>query len=378
MSTILDAFKDLKCPLQFSLKYSIAHMHSIPNPPFVLPAMPHFSENRQTWFTVRNDDYYALRWGGEDFAREYIKAMPGVEDRKLAGFYMGPDGYCLGKDFQTKDGNPDRQLFIDKHWYSYMLYGRLAYNPDLPSETFKNALNGRHPDLDAKTLHQAWNAASMIFPWATRQIWGDIDLKWWPEACWSSEKSRTKGFITVRHVVEIEPVRGSNIINIAQWAQEFHSGKPSKLITPLQVAETLEYYARTAMDNLDMLPPRKEGSFSQTDQVLGDIELFVLIGAYYSHKIRAAAYIALYNFHGREEDKETALHQITKAQDYWTQYSALYDSKYKSELYARLGYVDVIAARANVENDIAIIRNWKPGDIKKYEVKSKTETPFRK
>lgn len=376
MASVIEAFKDLRCPLQFSLKYSVAHQHSIANPPFVLPAMPYFSENRQTWFTVRNDDFYAVRWGSEEYARAYIKSMPGIEERKVAGFYMGPDGYCWGKDFLTKDADPERQLIIDKQWYSFMLYGRLAYNPNLPSDVFNYALERHYPGFDTKTLYKAWNAASMIFPWATRQIWGDIDLKWYPEACWSSPL-RYKGFITVKDVVEIEPVKGSNIINISQWAQEYISGKPSGRISPIQVADSLESYARKAAYYLKQLPPRKTGSFSQADQLLGDIELFILIGQYYSCKIRAAAYIALYNYYGIDEDKKMALQLIVKAQDDWQHYSALYDSKYKSALYNRLGIVDVIAIRENVKRDIDIVNNWKVGDIRQYESKTRTEEPFR-
>ncbi len=376
MASILDAFKDLKCPLQFSLKYSVAHMHSIVDPPFVQPAMPYFSKDRQTWLTVRNDDYYAIRWGNEDFARAYIKSMPGIDDHKVVGFYMGPDGYCWGKDFLGKDGNPDRPLIIDKQWYSFMLYGRLAYNPDVSSEIFDNAIKRHYPDLDTKTLYNSWSAASMVFPWATRQIWGDIDLKWLPEACWSSPQ-RYKGFITVKDVVEIEPMNGSNIMNISLWAQDYHLGKQTGQISPIQVADSLEYYARMAAYYLKQLPPRKTGSFLPTDQLLGDIELFALIGQYYAHKIRAAAYIALYNYYGMEEDKETALYLITKAQDDWMQYSALYDSKYKAALYNRLGIVDVIAIRNNVQKDIDIVRNWKAGDIQQYETKTRTEVPFK-
>ncbi len=376
MEPILSYFKDLKCPLQFSLKYSVAHMHSITNPPFVLPAMPYFSENRQTWLTVRNDDYYSVRWGNEQFARAYIRSMPGIKEDKVTGFYMGPDGYCWGKDFLTKDGNSERQLIIDKQWYSFMLYGRLSYNPDLPSGVFHDAIQRNYPDLNAEILEKGWNAASMIFPWATRQIWGDIDLKWFPEACWSSPL-RYKGFITVRDVIEIDPVNGSNIKNISFWAQEYHSGIPSNLISPIQVADSLEYYARQATLYLNQLPERKKNSFAQDDQLLGDIELFTLIGQYYSNKIRAAAYLALFNYYGLEKDRETAIYHITKAKDYWMQYSSLYDSKYKPALYNRLGIVDVIAIRDSVEKDIDIVRNWKVGDIKQYEKKTRTEVPFK-
>ena len=41
----------------------------------------------------------------------------------------------------------------------------------------------------------------------TRFFWGDIDLRWFPEACLSHP--RYKGFYTVKHFVEGETMPGS-------------------------------------------------------------------------------------------------------------------------------------------------------------------------
>ena len=103
-SDILDAFKDYPGPFEFSFKYSVAHMYSIPKPPFIQPLLENLAPGRKTWLTVRNDDIYTFRFGDPAYAREYILNMPPAD--KLAGFYMGPDGYVWGRDFLERHPDP--------------------------------------------------------------------------------------------------------------------------------------------------------------------------------------------------------------------------------------------------------------------------------
>jgi hypothetical protein len=94
---------------------------------------------------------------------------------------MGPDGYCWGRDYLSKlNNNKTPQLIIEKQWYSFMLWGRLSYNPDLPDNTFLQHLPQHFPSINSSELIKGWSSASMIFPWITRFVWGDIDLKWFP------------------------------------------------------------------------------------------------------------------------------------------------------------------------------------------------------
>ena len=141
---ILDAFKDYPGPFEFSFKYSVAHMYSIPNPPFIQPLLENLAPGRKTWLTVRNDDIYTFRFGDPAYAREYILNIPPAD--KIAGFYMGPDGYVWGRDFLERHPDPGpRPLVIEKQWYSFMLWGRLAYDPALPDSHFEKVLAARHP-----------------------------------------------------------------------------------------------------------------------------------------------------------------------------------------------------------------------------------------
>lgn len=374
LSDINNSFKDFPGTIDLSIKYSIAHMHSITNPPFSLGAFEIMPQNQKTWLTVRNDDIYSFRWGNPNYAREYIKNIPHIE--RVAGFYMGPDGYCWGRDFLGKDGLTERPLIIQKSWYSFMLWGRLSYNPQLTDELFQQTLKARFPDVSSTNLIKAWSAASMVFPWTTRLCWGDIDVKWLPEACWSNP--RFKGFYTVKDFIEVEPVAGSNIRNITQWAQNYHTNKPDSLHSPLAVADSISKYSRIALTYLHKLPEYNPTASNELEQTLGDIEAFATIGFYYQEKIKAACSLALYNFYGLQEDKIDAVDHLTKAKKYWQSYASLYNSKYKSALYNRVGFVDIPALVEKTEEDIEMAKNWKVGDIKEYVPKGKTEVPFGK
>jgi len=298
LSSIKEAFREYPGPIDLSLKYAIAHMYSITNPPFVNAAMPLLSQQTKSWLTIRNDDIYSFRWANNNFARQFIKDIP--EPEKIAGYYMGPDGYNWGRDYLTR--GTEHQLILQKQWYSFMLWGRLSYDPTLPDQLFFKVLQTHFPSIVIQKLYKPWSAASMIFPWITRYVWGDIDLKWFPEA--NISHPTHKGFFTVADYIEREPMPGSNIRNIYLWAKYKHEGKPDSLQSPLSVADTLAQLSAAALSGLKALPLRKPGSFSELDQTLGDIEAFAHIGNYYAAKMKAACKLAQFDQFGNEADRK--------------------------------------------------------------------------
>jgi hypothetical protein len=321
-----------------------------------------FSPQRKTWLTIRNDDIYSFRWGNPAFARQYILSIP--ETEKIAGFYMGPDGYTWGRDFLGKDNIFPRPLIIQKQWYSFMLWGRLSYDPDLKDNLFLKTIETHFKGVPPKVLMDGWSAASMIFPWITRFSWGDIDLKWFPEACISD--AGFKAFYTVKDFMEVEPAPGSHISNVIRWAQNYKLNLTDSLIYPLAAADTLSRYARMALISIKSLPARKIGSSDEIDLTLGDIEAFAAVGNYYAEKIRGASSLALYNFYGLKQDQDDAIQHLSNARSFWVRYATIYDSQYKPSLLTRIGFVNIPELIEKTDQDIKIAKNWVPGTIKEY------------
>lgn len=348
---IEEAWKDYPGPFELSYKYSVAHMHSIPGPPFIESTLKTLKPGRRLFLTVRDDDVYSFRWGNIDYARAYIKAMP--PRSQLAGFYMGPDGTIWGREVAAKSPKAPRETVIAKRWYSFLLWGRLSYDPDLPAEQFERIVARRFAAADHRRLMKAWHEASMVFPLITRFFWGDIDLKWFPEACLSHPRHR--GYYTVKHFMEGETMPGSGVMNI----RDFTAGK-GKGTTPLDIAAQLESGAAAALKELPDLRQQAAGN-AELNSTLLDIEAMARLGQYYAAKIRGAVALASFDKSGDERRRSEAVAALEKATDEWRQYAAVYTAQYVPvQLYNRVGFVDIPGLLTKAFEDVQIAREWRP------------------
>ncbi|MGL6073228.1 MAG: carbohydrate-binding family 6 protein [Fimbriiglobus sp.] len=364
-------FAELPCTLDLSFKYAIAHMYSVPEPTMIKPLLPLLNPKLRSWLTVRNDDIYSFRWADADYARAFIKAIPSQD--KIAGFYMGPDGYTWGREFLTKDASSPRQTVMQKQWLSFALWGRLAYDPDLPASTFEKLIAARFVGADVPKLTAAWADASKTFPYITRFFWGDIDLKWFPEAC-----RRKQGFYTVRDFIEGGTMPGAGVNNIIEWRTSILMKKKLAGVSPLEIAEILHTNSTKA---LKALPELRQAKVQDKEHAatLTDIETMSHLGLYYAAKIRGACDLALFDKTGDETQKASAVKHLEDALTHWKNYSTAYTSQYTQPvLYNRAGLVDIPKQTDDVAADLKMARAWKKDTINEAAIKrSGTEKGFR-
>jgi hypothetical protein len=353
---ILDAFKDYPGPFDFSFKYSVAHMYSTPKPMFVEDLLKLMSPTMHTWLTVRNDDIFSFRWGDPEYARQYVTNIPGPD--RVAGFYMGPDGYNWGREFIDREPETPRQLVMQKQWYSFMLWGRLSYDPTLPNALFERTLAVRFPQVPAAKLYAAIASASKIIPQTTRFFWGDIDIRWFPEAC-----SQSSGFYTVRQFVEGQSMPGAGVLNIRQWRTRLAKGAVMEGMTPMQVADALNRDADEALALVAELHPL-QGDNKELRLTLGDCEAMAQLGHYYAQKILGAADLALFDQSGLAEQQASAVRHLQAALEHWQKYAAVATSQYMPQKLGRVGAVDLNKLTAKVEADIALAKDWTKGSIR--------------
>jgi hypothetical protein len=352
LKVILDDWKDYPDTFDFSYKYSVAHMYSLPTPPFAQSTLAALPANLRTWLTVRNDDIYSFRWGNPEYARAYVLGMPGPD--KLAGYYMGPDGYIWGREFLSTEPDSPRQLVLKKQWYSFMLWGRLSYDPQLPDALFQRTLAVRFPGVSAEKLFIASSEASKIIPQITRFFWGDIDLKWFPEACLSHPSQ--KGFYTVKHFMMGETMPGSGIMNIRAYCDRLLTGQSIDGITPPQVAQTLKDHARTTLRLVAELPAG--GTDKELRLTIGDLRAMAHLGDYYAEKILGAMGLALFEKTGIPQTRAAAVEHLDLALEHWKKYAAVATSQYRPQLLTRVGYVDLNQLTAKVAEDVEIAKDW--------------------
>ncbi len=351
LDPVLEAWKDYPGVFDLSFKYAQAHMYASTAPPFAKKSLKELPADRRMWLTVRDDDYYMFRWGDPAFARDFIRNLPGPD--QLAGYYIGPDGYTWGREFISTEPDAPRQLVLDKKWYSFMLWGRLGYDPDLPDDLFVRTFERRFPGSGA-ALHEALARASRIFPLVTRFHWEHFDFQWYPEACASHRKF--KGFHSIRHFVSGKTMLDSGLMSPEEWAGRVAEKRPLEGPAPQEIAGEVRGHAEAARALAGKIDPKGDKELRLT---LGDIRAMAHLGDYYAEKILAAADLALFERTGEEARKGSAVKRLEAAAGHWDRYAEEVSRLYVPQTLTRLGHVDVRALAEKVREDVAAAREWK-------------------
>jgi len=274
-----------------SFKYAIAHMYSVSDPVMVKPVLPLLSPQLRAWLTVRNDDIYSFRWADLDYARAFIKAIPSED--KIAGFYMGPDGYIWGRDFLTKDAATPRQTVMQKQWLSFALWGRLAYDPDLSAETFQRLITAHFPGADVPALSAAWADASKTFSLHYKIFLGAMLMRH------GFRKVAAIGAAFTLCASSLKARRCPVRVCSTSWsgAPGYLTGNKFNGITPIEIAAALETNASSSLKALPQLQRAvvtPASSAKEYTATLGDIEAMSKLGLYYagenSRRVRSRAF----------------------------------------------------------------------------------------
>jgi hypothetical protein len=348
--------------VETSYKYNVARMYSSPNPPiFEREYLPDVLKyNFKCWMNIRNDDIFTYRWGDPDYVREYLK---GMMKYPVPGFYIGSDGYLWGREHTSKIPELSGELEVKKHWYREMLWGRLAFNPNLADSHLIAVIKNHFPETDAENLFKAWKYASKTFPVVCNFHWKSADAMWSTEGC----MDQYTGFQTVRSFIDCFTLEDKKLMNITDYVDQLKKDLKPKLITPFQVADSLRLCSAETRKYLKEVNINSKKSSEELKATLKDIECFALYGDYYAGKIKAATYLHMYECLDNEEKtsyKEKAIFEIKKATAAWKELAKISTSQYHAQLLARTRALDWMKTIEDVEKDEMIVQNSKGAEPK--------------
>jgi hypothetical protein len=319
-----------KLPDGFDLeyKYSKARLYSAPNPPFakkdVLDVTP---AGLKTWWNLRNDDIFLVRWGDPEYVKQAVLNFPG--QGKTAGYVWGSDRFCWGRESASRNPTSPRQLENEKHWYSFLLWGRLGYDPGTPPQLLKGLIKHRFQLAEPEALYDSWQSASRIIPLVNRARYVPWDYMWWVEGCRGNLLDKSiQGFHTVNIFLDERwgGMEGSGIIGIP----DFVFKNKTSGTTPLQVATQLEELAEKALKGVSGM---SAGGNMELQETLGDIRAQARLGQYYAAKIRGTVALGLYRKTGISQHQKDAVAQLKNALTAWRNYARELDASYTNKLY---------------------------------------------
>jgi hypothetical protein len=338
----------------FSFKYAKAHVMSATRQPYHEEFVEEI-EGMKTIWTLRNDDNYYYRWGAPDFVREFMQHIPMNVSR---GYYYGSDQWIWGREFTMKEdlAESPRQIELAKHWYHWMLWGRLGYDAEVSNERFIGMLKSRFPEVDAAQLFTAWQEASMIYPTTTGFHWGPLDFQWYIEGCKSRPgyAQNETGFHDVNRFINLPPHDKSGFQSIPDHVKMTRDGGSSELKTPMEVANMLHAQSDKAIEIIAGFDPADNKELKLTIQ---DIKTMALLGKYYAYKIAGSTQLALYRETADKKYQDEAITQLEQALEAWKNYTSAALEQNINPLWTnRVGYVDWLKITEWVADDIEIAK----------------------
>ncbi|GHT56776.1 hypothetical protein FACS1894109_06850 [Spirochaetia bacterium] len=330
-----EVFADFPYEFELSNKYSMAHMYSAVKPHFGDKFFAQLKNGRKAWLTLRDDDFYLLRWGDVNFARDYLRSMPAD---LLRGFYMGPDGIVWGRDYAPRDPGQRGTYFFDRHWFSFALWGRLSYNMDLPDAYFRALWTAPFGD-EGGTVYEALKHASAAVPLQQRILWRDFDMQWYPEAGVSYfEEEDLLVFRSINDFIKGAACPGTGHLSIGEYCDAVLGGKapPGEKpegITPLEISDELE---KNCLRALELLKTLRGGYPAAEASLIADIGAMSHLGLHYAYKFRAAVNLQLFRKTGDAALRDRAVADAEQAVENWAAYSGSVAERYRPQRLSRL------------------------------------------
>lgn len=338
----------------YCFKYAKAHIYSATEQPYHEEVnFVEDIEGMKTIWGLRNDDTYYYRWGAPDFVREFIGNIP---HEVAKGIYFGSDQWIWGRDFLTKNPVTPNQLEIEKHWYQWMLWGRMSYNAQLANDRITGILGRKFPEVDAQLLRSAWQQASMVYPVTTGFHWGRLDFQWYIEGCISHPRfaENESGFHDVDRFISLGVHPKSGNQSIPDYVKMKMNEESSELTSPMEVATKLHELTDRTLADLKALDADDNRELQLT---LNDIETVAYLGKYYAHKITGSTQVAMYRATKETQYQEKAVMELTKALEFWKKYTAQTSEQNKNPLWTnRVGHVDWEEITVEVAKDIEIAK----------------------
>lgn len=349
---------DLPCDFNLSDKYATAHMYASEEPHLIDPSLEGMTENQKLWLELRNDDAFHLRYGGVDFARALVTKMP--VEKGIKGFLMGSDGYVQGKVFDSTLPEVKGQLFMRKHWYNYMLFGRLAYQNDLTNEFFADKLAAHYSNVkrsDVDNLYNAMNSAGNVLPNSNMLFYVNGD-SWYPEGNWTN--SNTFGYVGIKRLISAKSEHPyGNVLSIPEYCTMVETNGSSEKRTPLDIINNLRTAAK-GVDDLASLLKGAKADFEFKQMVLDQIA-WANLGKYYATKYEAAIALRLYNNTQDAAKKTEAVAKATEAVTYWKDYANDMIARFgDAERLSRAGIYSFSNVTSEVEKDVSVCEKWAP------------------
>lgn len=323
----LQAAIDMGIPMSLSMKYWAEHQGAPYQAAEQLPAYSYADFLKkpasvpvmyQLWSL---GTHRILLWGDPEYARRFAMSM---ELGNTRGFEINPPlaqkGYGNEPGYWRVLASRDDEYYrweYERYWFYYLLFGRLAYNPETSPRVWRRELESRF-GAKAELVEKAYGFASQIISFMIRYQMNDPNMYSWPEI-------DTGGILD--YYMDTFPSDPAVMDRISEAALQRVTGRQSAKMTPEEASKYMENIGNQCLEVVRELESSAAHHREMASTLL-DVGILGSMALYHASKIRAAEHLALYYSTKDYATLKQAHSFIQSASKCWEECVRLADGKY--------------------------------------------------
>jgi hypothetical protein len=292
-------------PIWVEMKFNWSHGHSTPKLEKVHGGklgdtyfVPQPKNYKVVW-QVRNEDFFALRWGVPEFIRSHIKLNGHAN--YVGGYFIGSETYIPALDYFTavKD-QVDWKWAFQRQWLFYKLWGRLLYDANTPDRVFQSEFNRRFGSKGDNLL-QAYSLASNTQLRLASLYDSTWDFMLYSEGFLALQGETTK-YISVDQLIK-QPTMASEYVSVGDYVEKTNAGTnfSADKVTPPLLAAMLERDNNQALQLYEV----------------ADVKTWANLGLHLAEKLKGAVALKKFRLSGDPEQQRQAIKHLEQALVYW-------------------------------------------------------------
>ena len=366
-------------PIWVEMKFNWSHGHSTPKLVKVhggalgdtyFKPLP---TNYKIVWQIRNEDFFALRWGVPDFIRQHI-ALNGPGDGEkpyVGGYFIGSETYIPALDYFTALEHSQWRWAFERQWLFYKLWGRLLYDPATPDTVFAREFTRRYGHAIGKDGGARLLEAFALASNTQLRLASLFDSRWdftlYSEGLLALQGEHTN-YIGVDALIK-QPTMDPDYAGVAEYVRTTLAGGKfaEHRITPARLADMLERDCRQALARVEKIDARGDTALQYE---IADVKAWAYLGLHLAEKLRGAISLETFRATGKELHREQSIGHLEQALANWDEVTRLTRPLYKD---MRLTHYNGNAFDANPDNhfhwarirdevarDVAVARNATP------------------
>ncbi|NLT51489.1 MAG: hypothetical protein GXX85_11280 [Ignavibacteria bacterium] len=302
------------------VKFNWSHSHSSPKLMFIHGGSKSqvlwnpVPENYKMIYTMRNEDFFILRWGEPDFIRDVIKEN---DKEYLGGFMIGAETLIPAKEYITKPGaHLTWKYGFEKQWLFYQVWGRLLYDSSTKDEVFANTFNRKY-DIDfGDKLIEAHKLADKMPLKLASYYCASWDFTLYSEGFIAGYRSNMGSYYdSISPFISVDEIIGAvtldtNYVSVKDYVNGNYGENKA---TPLELASGLERDGKKALEIIKDIKTVNPTLIHE----IADIETWSYLSLYFAEKLKGSTALQMYRVYGNPEKQKESILYLEKALGYW-------------------------------------------------------------